>query len=72
MCTPSPAAAGFSEAVGSAAVVRGPGLQAPILLFPYFYLLYVSSVPVHPPLDVQMCGILQHPVVLGRGTFVEL
>ena len=28
---------------------------------------------VHPPLHIQMCGTLWHPVVLvGRGTFVEL
>ena len=26
---------------------------------------------VHPPLGVQICGILQCPGVLGRGTFVE-
>ena len=29
-------------------------------------------VPVHPPLDEQVCGILWHPGMLGRGTFVEL
>ena len=29
-------------------------------------------VPVHLPLDVQMCGILHHPGVLGRGNSVEL
>ena len=26
----------------------------------------------HPPLNVQVCGILQHPGVLGRCGFVEL
>lgn len=28
--------------------------------------------PVYPGLDVQTCGILRHPLVLSRGTFVEL
>ena len=28
--------------------------------------------PIHLPLEVQLCGILRHPVVLGRGTFVGL
>lgn len=28
--------------------------------------------PIHLPLEVQLCGILWHPVVLGRGTFVGL
>ena len=37
----SPAAIGFSEAVGSAATVRGLGLQVPTPLFPWFCLLYV-------------------------------
>ena len=29
-------------------------------------------ISVHLPLGVQMCGILQCPVVLGRSTFFEL
>ena len=29
-------------------------------------------VPVHPPLNVQICGNLWHPSGLSRGTFVEL
>lgn len=28
--------------------------------------------PVHPLLDVQLCGILRHPGISGRGMFVEL
>ena len=28
-------------------------------------------VPVHPSVDVQMLGILQHPGVLGKGTFTQ-
>ena len=31
-----------------------------------------SYVLFHPPSDVQMCGSLWYPGVLGRGTFVEL
>ena len=30
------------------------------------------SVTIHPPVDAQMCGILQHPVALSRDTFVKL
>lgn len=62
-------ATGLSEAVGSATEVRGLGLQAPSQPFPQFCLL---CIPAHQPLDVQMCQILQCPVLLGRGTFVEL
>ena len=40
MCTASPAATGFSEAVSSAAVVRRLGLEVPPLLFARFCLLY--------------------------------
>lgn len=38
------------------------------------FLLILPSlcIPVHPPLHVQMCGILQHPGVLGQVIFVEL
>lgn len=28
--------------------------------------------PIHLPVEVQLCGILRHPVVLGRGTSVGL
>lgn len=63
----SPAATGFSGAVGSA---TGIGLAdtvstASLVLPPL-------RVPAHIPLDVPACRILWHPGVLGRGTFVEL
>ena len=45
MCAASPAATVFSEAVGTAAVVRGPGLQALIPLFPRS----ISSKCSNPP-----------------------
>lgn len=32
----------------------------------------VLCIPVHPPLDVQKAGIVWHPGVFGRGTFVAL
>ena len=67
--TTFPVATRFSVAVGSAAMIGVVGLQAFSLLLPWFCLHCVS---VHLPLDVSMCGILQHPVVLGRGTFVVL
>lgn len=62
----SPAATGFSGAVGSA---TGIGLAdtvstASLVLPPL-------RVPAHIPLDVPACRILWHPGVLGRGTFVE-
>lgn len=69
MCAASPAATGLSEAVGSAATVRQLGLQASTPLFPRS----ISSMCSSPPsLDVQRCGIFQHPVMLGRGTFTVL
>lgn len=69
MCAASPAATGLSEAVGSAATVRQLGLQASTSLFPRS----ISSMCSSPPsLDVQRCGIFQHPVMLGRGTFTVL
>ena len=41
MCAAFPGATGFSEGMGSAAMVRELGLQAPSLLFPQFYFLLV-------------------------------
>ena len=67
--TTSPPAAGFFEAVGSAATPGGPGSQANLHSLPVQPPL---CAPVHLSLDVWMCGILQHPGVLGRATSVEL
>lgn len=53
-----------------AALSGEPGLQVPPPLFPWSHLLL--SVPVHPPLDAQVCGILHHPRMFGRSTSVEL
>lgn len=52
MCSIPPASSSFSGAAGSAAVARGPGLQAPPPQFPWFHIIYVFT---HPSLDVQMC-----------------
>lgn len=68
VCTAFPADPGFSGASGSAAMARGPGLQAQPPLFPWFCLLYLF----HPSLNVQICGIIWHPGVLDRGAFFEL
>ena len=68
--TTFPTGPGFSEAVDSAATVRGLGLRdtdsaVPLVPAP-------PCVSVLPPLGVYgliHCEILWHPVVLGRGTF---
>lgn len=60
-------ATSFSEAVCSTASFRGPGCQHGLCSCPA-----PLCISVHPPLGVQMCGILQCPVVLGRSTFFEL
>ena len=69
MGTTSPPAAGFFEAVGSAATPGGPGSRANLHSLPVQPPL---CAPVHLSLDVWMCGILQHPGMLGRATSVEL
>ena len=69
MGTTSPPAAGFFEAVGSAATPGGPGSRANLHSLPVQPPL---CAPVHVSLDVWMCGILQHPGMLGRATSVEL
>ena len=70
MCTASTAATWLSGAAGFAASGEGLGVQALPPLLPHFHLLYVFQSP--PPSDTQVCGSLQHPGVLGRGTSVEL
>ena len=61
VCTTLPVATEFSEAVDSG-IVRGPGLLTWTLLFPRFH-LRLLHVPIPPPLDVQMYGILWCPSV---------
>lgn len=51
-CAASPAATVFSEAVGTAAVVRGPGLQALIPLFPRSISSKCSNSPAFRCTDV--------------------
>lgn len=69
MWAASPEATGILGAVGISAMTEGLGWQAPPPLSPHLPPLCGS---VHPPSSVQTCGILQHPGVLGRVTFVEL
>ena len=63
----SPAATGFSGAVGSA---TGIGLADTVSTVSL--VLPPLCVPAHIPLDAPVCRIIWHPGVLGRGTFVEL
>ena len=67
VCTASPDAVRFSETAGWAAMngdYRNRLCCAPIPP--------PLCIPVHSTLDVQMCGILWSPGVLGRVTFVRL
>lgn len=63
----SPAATGFSGAVGSATGIGLANTVSTVSL-----VLPPLCVPAHIPLDVPVCRTLWHPGVLGRGTFVEL
>ena len=69
MCGISPAAAGFSGAVGSGTMAGRPGIVATTSFSLGPPLLYV---PTQSLLDLHTCGSLWHPGVLGRETFVEL
>ena len=70
LCAAYPDATVFSGAAGSDTTAKDLGLQHHWVPCPL--VLLSLCVSVYPPLDVQMCGILQCPGVLSRGTFVEL
>ena len=70
MCAAFPDATRLSGAAGSAAMARGSRIIGN--LFAVFWLCLPYVIPVHLPLDVQRCGILWHPGVLGKGNFVKL
>ena len=57
----------FSEALGPASMARITGTTSTSPPVPP-----LLCVPVHSPLDVQMCGTTWCPGVWGRGTFAEL
>ena len=66
----SPAASQSFGAAVSAARAGGPLFSwfLPPSVSPLFYIFYL----VCSLLDIQMCGTLQHPSVLGGGSFVVL
>ena len=66
----SPATTSSSGSMWSDAAARELKLLAPQLLFPQFCSSFMLS--IHSPLAAQMCGIFQHPGVLGRGTYFIL
>ena len=70
MYTPSTDAIRFSGVAGSAVMARGSGFQETPLLFPYFIL--PLFVPGDPLLCIQICEIIWHLSVLGRGILVKL
>lgn len=65
----SPEATGLLGAVVYLPQPKVWDCRHPLFCSPHLPPLCVS---VHPPSSVQTCGILQHPGVLGRVTFVEL
>ena len=68
-CAASPEGIIFSGAVGSAAVPGGWKLLSPPLLCSWLCLFYMFQ---SKHLYAQMCGMLWHCGLLGRGHFVEL
>ena len=69
MCITSSPDPGFSELAGPAAVARGAMTVIAFTVPPAFPPPFAS---IYPPLDIWICGIFQHPSVLGSRTFGEL
>lgn len=69
MCAASTAITAFSGAVDSVTMARGWSCRYHLHCSPGST---SSMCSVQSPSDVKMCGSLQHPVLLGKGNFVEL